>query len=143
MLSSPGSKDPILEKVVGGLLSPLLSSVMGGLLSSPSLLGLLSSPYLLGLLSSPSLLGLLSPYSPSLLLSTLLGFLSTSLSEMLLVVSVVLISTDSGVILPKMSTSNEILDLMILMVPFLMAMTFPTWIKAVASPLKKALAAPV
>jgi hypothetical protein len=62
---------------------------------------------------------------------------------MLLVVLVVLISTVSGVILPKMSTSSEILFLMKLIVPFLMAMTFPSAIKAAFSPLKKALADPV
>jgi hypothetical protein len=62
---------------------------------------------------------------------------------MLVVVLMVLISTVSGVILPKMSTSKEMCDLIKLMVPFLMAMTFPSWIRAAFYPLKKALAQPV
>jgi hypothetical protein len=53
------------------------------------------------------------------------------------------ISRVSAVTLPKISTYNEILDLMNLIVPFLMAITFPYWIKLAVSPLKKALAAPV
>lgn len=62
---------------------------------------------------------------------------------MLTVVLVDLISAVYGVILPKISTSKDIFDLMNLMVPFLIAMTFPSLIKAAFSPLKNALAAPV
>ena len=58
-------------------------------------------------------------------------------------VETVAISTVYGVTLPKISISNEILFLMNLIVPFLIAITFPYCIKFELSPLKNALADPV